>query len=96
MPVQGLTDKEIDRLNEQFYQQNKSRPLPEVLADSRSTYLQIVETVQTMSDADLADPHRFTWMGGNPLWHLVAGDTYEHYQEHIGPMQQWLAKTRNV
>ncbi len=96
VPVQSLTDEEIDRLNEQFYQENKSRPFAEVLTDFRSTYLQIVKAMQTISDTDLTDPHCFAWMGGSPLLRLVAGDTYEHYQEHIGPIQEWLAKTGKV
>lgn len=89
-----VTDEEVDRLNEQFYKENKSRPLDDVLTDFRTTYLQIVDVVQVMNEEDLTDPHRFSWMKGNPLWYLVAGDTYEHYQEHKGPIQEWLVKSR--
>jgi hypothetical protein len=85
-----LTDEEIDRLNEQFYQEGKARPLVEVLTDFRITYLQIVEVVQALSWEDLADAHRFAWLNGTPLWRYVAGDTYEHYQEHIESIQEFL------
>jgi len=33
-------------------------------------------------------------MKGNALWELVAGDTYEHYQEHLQSIQEWLNKSR--
>ena len=85
-----LTDEEIDRLNEQFYQEGKSRPLAEVQTDFRTTFLQIVEVVQALPWEDLADAHRFAWLNGTPLWRYVAGDTYEHYQEHIESIQEFL------
>lgn len=89
-----LTDEDIDNLNEQFYQQSKSRPLAAVLADFRTTYTQIEEAVQSMSEEDLTGPRRFAWAKGVPLWRYVAGDTYEHYLEHITSIQQWLSRGR--
>jgi len=93
--LMDLTDEEIDRLNEQFYQEGKSRPLAEVLTDFRTTYLQIVEIVQVLPWEDLADAHRFAWLNGTPLWRYVAGDTYEHYQEHIEPIQEFLKTSQH-
>lgn len=89
-------DEEVDRLNEQFYQENKSRALDEIMTGFRSSYLQIVEAVQAMKEEDLTDAQRFSWTRGIPLWRFVAGDTYEHYLEHIGPIKEWLAKTRQA
>jgi hypothetical protein len=88
------SDKEMDRLNEQFYEENKSLSLDDVLADFRTTYLQILDKVQMLDNEDLTNPHRFAWTKGNPLWYLVAGDTYEHYLEHSQPIKDWLAKLK--
>jgi len=88
-----VDDEEVDRFNEQFYQENKSRPLDEVMAGFRSTYQQVVEAVQAMKEEDLTDTQRFSWAGGIPFRRFVAADTYEHYLEHIGPIKEWLAKT---
>jgi hypothetical protein len=84
-------DEDIDRLNEQFYQQSKSRQLAGVLADFRSIHAQIEEAVQSTSEEDLIDSQRFPWSKGVPLWRYVAGDTYEHYLEHITLIQEWLS-----
>ena len=84
----------MDALNAQFYQENKSLPLDEVLSDFRTTYQQILNIVQAMPEEDLISPHRFAWSQGEPLWQSIAGDTYEHYQEHIEQIQQWLASTK--
>ena len=88
------SDEEVDRLNEHFYQENKLRSLDEVLNDFRSSYLQIVEEVHALNEEDLLDPQRFAWMGGVPLWRVLAGDTYDHYEEHSPSIQAWLAKSR--
>ncbi len=85
--------EEMDRLNEQFYKENKSRPLADVLGDFRSSYLQIVEAVQAMREEDLIDPQRFAWLSGDSLRQLVAGDTFEHYQEHQQQIEAWLARS---
>jgi hypothetical protein len=85
--------EEMDALNAQFYQENKSRPLDEVLTEFRTTHQQIMDIIQVMREEDLISPQRFAWTQGSPLWQLVAGDTYEHYQEHRKQIQEWLATT---
>ena len=85
--------EEMDALNAQFYHENKSRPLDEVLADFRTSRQQIMDIVQAMPEEDLMSPHRFAWTKGEPLWQAIAGDTYEHYREHIAQIQEWLAST---
>src|SRR5438477_2844460 len=82
--------EEMDALNAQFYQENKSRPLDEVLTDFRTTHQQIMDIVQAMPEDDLMSPHRFAWSHERPLWHLISGDTFEHYQEHLAQIQEWL------
>jgi len=85
--------EEMDALNTQFYQENKSRPLDEILTDFRTTHQHIMDIVQAMPEEDLISPNRFAWSQGKPLWHLIAGDTFEHYQEHLAQIQEWLAST---
>ena len=88
--------EDMDALNAQFYQENKPRPLDEVLADFRATYQQINDRIQAIPEEYLINPHRFPWSDGEPLWQLVAGDTYEHYQEHLAQIQEWLATTNTA
>ena len=95
--IEGISsDAEMNNLNARFYAGNKSRPLADVLADFKNTYAQVVETVQVVSEEDLIDPNRFAWLRGDPLWELVAGNTYEHIDEHIGSIQAWLAASHQA
>src|SRR5260370_25547551 len=88
------SEEEMDRLNEQFYKENKSRPLADVLGDFRSSYLQIVEAVQAMPEEDLIDPRRFAWLDGDSLRQLVAGETYDHYEEPRQQSQERVSKAQ--
>ncbi len=78
-PYQG---REFDDVNEEVYQANKDRSLDAVLTDFRIAYQQLIQQVQKLPDDDFNDVQK--------LWELVAGNTYEHYQEHGDLMRQWL------
>jgi hypothetical protein len=83
-----------DESNEQVYQQNKARPLAEVLAEFRSNHQKLLALIEAMTDEDLNKP--VAWMDGRLPWTLIAGNGYEHYQEHSGIIQRWLASSSNA
>lgn len=77
-----------DEINERVYQEHKDRPLAEVLATFRASYQQVLATIQAMSEETLNTP--FPWSTkGNPVWPLIAGNTYGHYQEHGNIIRRW-------
>lgn len=79
----------MDELNEQLFQENKHRPLAEVLAAFRSSYQHLLADVQAMTDEELNKP--ISWLNDRPIWLWVAGNTYDHYEEHGGFIRNWLA-----
>jgi uncharacterized protein (TIGR03083 family) len=81
-----------DEENEQIYQEHKDLPLAEVLAQFHSSYQQVLDTVRTMSDEEIELP----LPSKRPVWQLIAGNTYEHYQEHGKIIQDWLAHSQSV
>ncbi len=54
--VWNLSD---DERNEIEYQQNKDRPLNDIVNEERQAYTALLEVVQQLSDEDLNDPHCF-------------------------------------
>lgn len=89
-------DEEMNQLNERFYQENGERDLAEVLANYHAAYQQMVTAVEQAADEDLFSAGRFSWLDETLLWELVAGNTYEHIQEHIGAIQNWLETTKQA
>ncbi len=72
------------RLNDHLFQQNRGRALDDVLADFRRTHEQVVKEIEALSEDDIFGPDRFPWRKGKPLLPTIAGNTYGHYEEHIG------------
>jgi uncharacterized damage-inducible protein DinB len=90
--VWNLSD---DERNEIEYQQNKDRPLHDIVNEERQAYTALLEAVQQLRDEDLGDPHCFKNMpkAWRP-WQLIAGDSFKHYQDHMPSLREWLAKTK--
>jgi len=69
-------------LNESMQQRDKDRPLAEVLADSRRSHQQVLDTLDGMDFAYLMRPRYPDDPDRGPLINWVIGNTYEHYREH--------------
>lgn len=91
-PAPGMTWDDLDGLNAQIYADNKDKALDEVLADFWASHQRASKLVQAMAEEDLLDPERFEWRRGDPMWHLVAANTWWHYKEHRETIDHWLAE----
>jgi hypothetical protein len=89
-PIGHLSDEEIERLNQRFYEAAKARPLNEVWAAFHATYVQVREAVAALGEEVIGDTRRFPWLHGLALAHYIAGDTFDHYQEHALWIRVWL------
>ncbi len=69
----------VDRINAGVLAANRDRPLAEVRAAFDDSYQETLALVETLSTEQLDDEE----MHG-----LVAGDTFEHYREHIAMLEQ--------
>ena len=84
-----------DERNEITYQQNKDRPLHDIVNEERQAYTALLEVVQQLSDEDLNDPHCFKNMPQEwRPWQLIAGNSFKHYEDHMPSLRDWLAKTK--
>jgi hypothetical protein len=89
-----IKNLDTDDANAWIYNQNENRPLAEVQAEEQALYEQLLAALEPISDADLFTPSRFAWLDGNALWETIPGNSYGHYEEHIPPLQAWLAAAR--
>lgn len=78
--VQPDEDEEaaIDRINAGVLAANRDRPLAEVRAAFEHSYHETLALAESLSAEDLAD---------EALYGLLAGDTFEHYREHIAMLE---------
>lgn len=84
--------EDVDELNAWFYRTYHTRPLAEVLQAWRQTFQQVLETSEALSEEELAESGRYSWLGPWPLSAVLVG-TYEHHDEHLVELRDQLAKT---
>jgi hypothetical protein len=80
---------QVDKLNAQFYAEQKDRPLERVLEDLHDVHLALLNRLEALPERVLTDPRKYKWMKGEPLSQFVAGDSYEHYREHAAEVRVW-------
>jgi hypothetical protein len=86
-PAQLQSD---DAINAWIYEQNRDRSLPEVLGDSRQTFVDLVAALEAFPEAELLDPARFPWLEGEAL---SGAALFGHFRdEHESDLRAWLAR----
>lgn len=68
----------LNDMNQKVYEENRQKSLPAVLAEFREAFQQLRAAVEALSDDRLADENTQA---------LIAGNTYEHYDEHLQTIQ---------
>jgi uncharacterized protein (TIGR03083 family) len=84
---------DVDAINAGIRDASRDLPLDDVLAVLRSTHEQMRELVAGLTDADLRRtyssflPDEPGEDGGRPIVERIAGNTYEHFDEHLAWME---------
>jgi tetratricopeptide (TPR) repeat protein len=65
-----------DELSADVYQANHAQPWEAILAESDRTFGNMIAQVKKFSNEDLANPGRFPWRKGRPLWQMVLIPAY--------------------
>lgn len=89
-----LWNVSTDERNAAVYEQNRDRPLGDVLAEAQEIHAQLFTALEMLTDEDLNDPQRFQDMPADWIpWKLIAGNSYGHYDEHSPSIRAWLEQT---
>ncbi len=93
LPKSEYKGLSMDERNARVYERNRALTLADVLHNSQISFQRSIESVQGLHDADLYDLE-FTRAAGVDwsVHDLLAGDTYEHYQEHTASVRAWLER----
>lgn len=96
----GDAADDTDSINEAVWLAHRHDSGDEVLARWRSTHAALMQRLGAMSDADLRRSYNHYQPNDprdpkddKPVVDWVAGDTYEHYTEHLGWINQVLKES---
>lgn len=82
-----------DERNAAIYEEVRQQPLEQVLEESTQVYQQLIAVLPSLTDQDLTNPESFPGMPPDwQPWLIIVQNTYEHYQDHIPDVEQWIEK----
>jgi len=87
-PLGSMSEGEY---NEMILAQYQNASVADVRDMELSAYADLVGIGETAPEEALFSPDRFSWTEGQPFWPWIAGNTYEHYAEHVAGLLEWLA-----
>jgi uncharacterized protein (TIGR03083 family) len=85
-------DDGTERNNASVVAQYYQRSLAATIADWQAAREDLLDQLEPISDADLNDPERFAWSDDRTLLDRIAGNSYDHEQEHIEQIREWMKR----
>lgn len=84
---------EDDEINRWIYEQNRERPVADVLEAADTSYQRLASAISGLSEDDVTTPERFPWTDGQSL---ADADLFGHLrEEHEPDIHAWLAAPRS-
>lgn len=84
-------EEDADRVNALTFENNHDKPGSEIYENWRNGFQHFLKLGQAISERDLLDSDRYPWLKGYSLAFILIA-SYEHHQEHIEKLQNWLKK----
>jgi hypothetical protein len=85
-----VADDETERNNASVVAQYYQRSLAAVVSDWQQAREDLLDAIEDLEDEDLNDPDRFPWSEGRSLLDRIAGNSFDHEQEHIEQIRAWM------
>jgi len=83
------SENNTDKINAWIYETYREKSWSTVRQDWRAGYLRFIELGERISERDMMDESKYTWMDVRPLV-LVLISSYDHHQEHYDNLLAWL------
>ena len=94
----ALDDLDPQRRDRAAYEMTRSFPLDLVLGDSWLTWERLIMAIERLSEEEISDPQRapqfvrLHWGNGMSLGAAIANLTYQHYQDHLPALRDWICR----
>ncbi len=87
--------EDTDAINQWFYENNRDKPLEQVMRESNDTFDRVERAIAEMPEDALLVPGRFEWLfwTGEALGLAVVRGTFNHFHEdHEPAIREWLGR----
>lgn len=87
-------EENADRVNALIFEINHNGPWSEVHESWRAGFLRFLELGSLISERNLLDGDLYPWLKGYSLAFILVA-SYDHHQEHLEKLTDWLHKQGN-
>ena len=94
MSCPGGWDEDTNQTNAWIYKSFHNQSWAEAHTKWRDGFLQLLDLSGTLSERDLLDGDRYSWLNGYSLAFILVA-SYEHHQEHLDKLVSWLQEHEN-
>jgi len=88
----GFSPEAEDRMNQEWYEQDRHLSLAETRAVFNASYHDIWSAIEAMSEDEIFRGGHYPWTGQWPLLPYLCANTDGHYAEHAGQIETWRKK----
>jgi hypothetical protein len=83
-----------DRVNALTFETNHEKPWSEVHQNWKDGFLRFLELGNEISERDLLDGDRYSWLKGHSLAFILVA-SYDHHHEHLEKLLEWMQEHGN-
>ena len=84
-------EDQADAVNDLVFERNHNKPWLEIYQNWRNGFLKLLELGEQISERNLLDGSRYSWLKGYNLAYILIA-SYDHHQEHLEKLQDLLGK----
>lgn len=88
-------DLTMDQINDLVHERGRGRPAAEAMATLRMAHTEMLDALAGLDDADLQRGYSTfdsqDKEDGRPIIGWIIGDTYDHYEEHLGYIRELIS-----
>jgi len=93
-PAPGMTWRDLDKLNQQIYEENKDRSLASVMDEFKKSYQQVLDTVSRIPEEDIFTVGHYAWTGKGNLTVYILANTANHYRWAKTQIRKWVRESK--
>ena len=87
-------EDDADRVNALTFETKHEKPWSEIYQNWKNGFLRFLELGDKISERDLLDGDRYSWLKGYSLSAFLVS-SYDHHQEHLEKLTKWLQEHGN-
>jgi len=97
-----LDQPDLNARNRVVYEANKKRSATDVVTTFGQTLDELEACVELLTDDELTNAELTAWFvvprwqRKQVLWKCIANDSYEHQQQHLSDIENWLAEHGSI